>query len=117
MPLSIQYCRKRPPERAPFLHSWKYSVFDLAEQPEDAVRLSLPDQIERDGLQNLIGPDQPSRPPLTEDLLHPLHDSVDLRPRSFERLELLNLVLKTGDFLVNGVIKAGLNVLNRFNGQ
>jgi hypothetical protein len=31
-------------------------VFDLAEKPEDVVRLTPPDQIERAGLQHLIGP-------------------------------------------------------------
>ena len=103
--------------RSPFLHSWGYSVSNLAEKPEDAVCLTLPDQIERDSLQNLIWPDQPNHTPVTEDLLHPLHDSGDLRPRSFEGLELLHLFLKTGDFLVNGVIESGLKVWIRFNGQ
>jgi hypothetical protein len=94
-----------------------YSLFDLAEKPEDAVRLTVPDQIERGGLQNLIWPDQPDHTPLTEDLLHPLHDSGDLRLRSFERLEPLDLFLKTGNLLVNGVVEAGLKVWIRFNGQ
>lgn len=92
-------------------------MFDLAEKPENAVCLTLPDQIERHGLENLIGPDQPGRPPLTEDLLHPLHDRGDLRPKSFERPELLDLLLKTGHFLVNGVVEAGLKVSVRFSGE
>src|SRR3712207_5122365 len=108
MPPPTQGYRKRPLERAPILHSWRYSVFDLAEKPKDAVRLTLSDQIERDGLQNLIGPDQPDHAPLAEDLMHPCHDSGDLRHKSLERLELLDLSLEMGDLLVNGVIEAGL---------
>jgi hypothetical protein len=91
-------------------------MLDLDEKPEDAVHITLPDQSKRDVLQNLIGPDQPDHTSFTEDLLYPLHDSGGLRPRPFERLQQLNLFLKTGDFLVNGVIEAGLRAWIRFNG-
>nr|WP_247654229.1 MULTISPECIES: hypothetical protein [unclassified Microvirga] len=81
-------------------------MFDLAEKPENLIRLTLSYQIQRCGLQNLIGPDQPGHTPLTEDLLHPLYDRGDLRPRSFERLELLDLPFETS----NGFVQQGINI-------
>jgi len=97
-----QGCRSKLPS----LRSRVDSMLDLAEKPENLIRLTLSYQIQRCGLQNLIGPDQPGHTPLTEDLLHPLHNRDDLRPTSFERLELLDLPFEPS----NGLVQQGINI-------
>ena len=74
-----------------------HAVLNPSKLREDTFGLTLQHEIQRCRLQDLVILKEPQQALITINLPCPSDDRGDLRPRSFERPELLDLLLKTGD--------------------